>query len=140
MSALTGPHGVARAYVQSPICGVSRMSYHTGRYCRSHAATWNGIPLRVGEPTLGDHLRGFDSRNPWEDWANSGEGDDGELLSGWLLRYSNLAARVPNGRTCAAGAGARGRRKASIARRRTSIYRITTCFIRCSSRFHASGA
>lgn len=154
-----------RAYVQSPICGASRMSFYTGRYCRSHGATWNGIPLRVGEPTLGDHLRplgvrpvivgkthmipdregmewlaidphsaigvtlaecgfepyerddglhpygpfdpdprydtylrekGFDSRNPWEDWANSGEGDDGELLSGWLLRYSNLAARVPD--------------------------------------------
>jgi arylsulfatase A-like enzyme len=154
-----------RAYIQSPICGASRMSYYTGRYCRSHGATWNGIPLRVGEPTLGDHLRqldvrcslvgkthmtpdtagmewlgidpdsligvtvaecgfepferddglhpygpfdpdpayddylrqqGFDSRNPWEDWANSGEGDDGEVLSGWLLRYSNLAARIPN--------------------------------------------
>lgn len=154
-----------RAYVQSPICGASRMSYYTGRYTRSHGATWNGIPLRVGEPTLGDHLRaigvrcalvgkthmipdtegmewlgidprspigvtiaecgfepferddgmhpygpydpnprydeylranGFDSRNPWEDWANSGEGDDGEILSGWLLRYSNLAARISN--------------------------------------------
>ena len=153
-----------RAYVQSPICGSSRMSYYTGRYCRSHGATWNGFPLRVGEPTLGDHLRslgvrpvivgkthmvpdvkgmewlgidpkspigvtvaecgfepyerddglhpygpynpapayddylrrhGFDSRNPWEEWANSAEGDDGELLSGWLLRYNNLAARIP---------------------------------------------
>jgi len=153
-----------RAYVQSPFCGPSRMSFYTGRYCRSHGATWNGFPLRVGEPTLGDHLRplgvrtalvgkthlipdtqgmawlgidpsspigvrtaecgfepyerddgmhpygpfdpdpaydtylrkhGFDSRNPWEDGANSGEDDDGELLSGWLLRYSSLAARVP---------------------------------------------
>jgi len=153
-----------RAYVQSPICGSSRMSYYTGRYCRSHGATWNGFPLRIGEPTLGDHLRslgvrpvivgkthmvadvkgmewlgidpkspigvtvtecgfepyerddglhpygpynpapayddylrrhGFDSRNPWEEWANSAEGDDGELLSGWLLRYNNLAARIP---------------------------------------------
>jgi arylsulfatase A-like enzyme len=153
-----------RAYVQSPICGASRMSYYTGRYCRSHGATWNGFPLRVGEPTLGDHLRrlgvrtaivgkthmtpdlkgmewlgidpnspigvtiaecgfepyerddglhpygpydpdpayndflrrnGFDGRNPWEDWANSAEGDDGEVLSGWLLRYNNLAARIP---------------------------------------------
>ncbi len=153
-----------RAYVQSPFCGPSRMSYYTGRYCRSHGATWNGFPLRVGEPTLGDHLRplgvrtaivgkthmmpdvkgmewlgidpkspigvtvaqcgfepyerddgmhpygpydpnprydeylrsqGFDSRNPWEDWANSAEGDDGEILSGWLLRYNNLPARIP---------------------------------------------
>jgi arylsulfatase A-like enzyme len=153
-----------RAYVQSPFCGPSRMSYYTGRYCRSHGATWNGFPLRVGEPTLGDHLRplgvravivgkthmipdvkgmewlgidphspigvtiaecgfepfdrddglhpyggidpspayddylrrlGFAGDNPWDDWANSAEGDDGELLSGWLMRYSNLAARVP---------------------------------------------
>lgn len=45
------------AYVQSPFCGPSRMSSYTGRYCRSHGATWNGFPLRVGEPTLGDHLR-----------------------------------------------------------------------------------
>lgn len=46
-----------RAYVQSPFCGPSRMSSYTGRYCRSHGSTWNGFPLRVGEPTLGDHLR-----------------------------------------------------------------------------------
>lgn len=45
-------------YVQSPVCGPSRMSAYTGRYVRSHGSTWNGIPLRVGEPTLGDHLRG----------------------------------------------------------------------------------
>ena len=46
-----------RAYVQSPICGPSRMSFYTGRYVRSHGSTWNGFPLRVGEPTLGEHLR-----------------------------------------------------------------------------------
>ncbi len=45
------------AYVQSPVCGPSRMSAYTGRYVRSHGSTWNGVPLRVGEPTLGDHLR-----------------------------------------------------------------------------------
>jgi arylsulfatase A-like enzyme len=152
-----------RAYVQSPFCGPSRMSYYTGRYCRSHGATWNGFPLRVGEPTLGDHLRplgvrtalvgkthmtpdlegmarlgidpashigvlvsqcgfepferddglhpdgpydpdppyddylrahGFGGRNPWNEWANGAAGDDGEVLSGWLLRYVNLPARV----------------------------------------------
>ncbi|MEM1235568.1 MAG: alkaline phosphatase family protein [Pseudomonadota bacterium] len=46
-----------RTYVQSPICGPSRMSFYTGRYARSHGATWNGFPLPVGEQTLGDHLR-----------------------------------------------------------------------------------
>ncbi len=154
-----------RAYVQSPICGPSRMSFYTGRYVRSHGSTWNGFPLRVGEPTLGDHLRrlgvrpvlvgkthmvpdtagmewlgidpksvigttvaqcgfepyerddglhpdgpydpdppydeylrahGFDGENPWEDWANSAEGDDGALLSGWLLQNSDRPARVPD--------------------------------------------
>ncbi|HGG06246.1 MAG TPA: phosphonate monoester hydrolase [Aliiroseovarius sp.] len=46
-----------RAYVQSPICGASRMSTYTGRYASSHGAQWNGFPLRVGEVTMGDHLR-----------------------------------------------------------------------------------
>ena len=154
-----------RAYVQSPCCGPSRMSAYTGRYCRSHGATGNGVPLRVGEPTLGDHLRrigvrpvlvgkthmvadtkgmewlgidprsdvgvhlsecgfdpyerddgihpdgpfnppdlayarylrehGFEGENPWQDWANSAQSDDGELLSGWLMRYNDRPARIP---------------------------------------------
>lgn len=45
------------AFVQSPICGASRMSFYTGRYVSSHGAAWNGFPLRVGERTMGDHLR-----------------------------------------------------------------------------------
>ena len=53
----------SNAYVQSPICGPSRMSFYTGRYMRSHGSHWNGWPLRVGEPTLGDHLRKIGVRN-----------------------------------------------------------------------------
>ena len=152
------------AYVQSPFCGPSRMSSYTGRYCRSHGATWNGFPLRVGEPTLGDHLRrigvspaivgkthmipdtrgmewlgidpgseigvrlsecGFDpferddglhpqgvldpdppyndflrahgvnAPNPWDEHANAGIADDGTLRSGWLMKYANLPANIP---------------------------------------------
>ena len=152
-----------RAYVNAPVCGASRMSYYTGRYCRSHGATWNGFPLRIGEYTLGDHLRelevrsvlvgkthmiadtkgmewlgidpqsdvgvnhaqcgfepylrddgqrrtngphleeydeylreqGYGGDNPWLDWANSIEGDDGEALSGWLIKNNTGPARVP---------------------------------------------
>jgi arylsulfatase A-like enzyme len=46
-----------RCYVQSPVCGASRMSFYTGRYTSSHGASWNGVPLKVGEWTMGDHLR-----------------------------------------------------------------------------------
>ncbi|MGH1353289.1 MAG: sulfatase-like hydrolase/transferase, partial [Methyloligellaceae bacterium] len=45
-----------KAYVQSPVCGPARMSFYTGRYMRSHGSNWNNFPLRVGEPTLGEHL------------------------------------------------------------------------------------
>lgn len=47
----------ANTYVQSPVCGASRMSFYTGRYVSSHGAAWNNFPLKVGEQTLSDHLR-----------------------------------------------------------------------------------
>jgi len=46
-----------RAYVQSGVCGPSRMSYYTGRYVASHGATWNRVPLSLREKTIGDYLR-----------------------------------------------------------------------------------
>ncbi|OSP55602.1 alkaline phosphatase family protein [Pseudoruegeria sp. SK021] len=155
-----------RAFVQSPVCGPSRASCYTGRTAFSHGATWNRVPLPIGELTLGDYLRplgmrtavvgkthmmpdrdamarlgidpkteigmivsqpGFESyerddglhptpllrnkggklryndwlrdhgycgENPWNDYANSAEGPDGALLSGWHLQHSNRPARV----------------------------------------------
>jgi arylsulfatase A-like enzyme len=157
-----------RAYIQSPICGSSRMSTYTGRYVHSHGASWNGIPLKVGELTMGDHLRkagmkcslvgkthmradkegmarlglapdsiigarvaecgfdvferddgmlpegpdgsydpdgakgfnkslrakGYESDNPWHDFANSGIDADGNVLSGWFLKHSSEAANI----------------------------------------------
>ena len=44
------------AYVQSGVCGPSRMSFYTGRYVSSHGATWNRVPLSLAQPTLGDYL------------------------------------------------------------------------------------
>jgi len=52
----------ANAYVQGPVCGVSRMSYYTGRYMASHGSTWNFVPLALHNPTLGDHLRALGLR------------------------------------------------------------------------------
>ncbi len=152
-----------QCYVQAPLCGPSRMSTYTGRYCHSHGATWNGTPIRAGEMTLGDHLRplgmdtilcgkthaapdmegmkrlgidpqsttgkriaecgfdvwermdgefpaglpnlastyqdylrekGYDSDNPWHDFANSGEDEHGNILSGWQLSSSTKPARI----------------------------------------------
>ncbi|MCW9043941.1 MAG: sulfatase-like hydrolase/transferase [Pseudopelagicola sp.] len=158
----------SRAYIQSPICGSSRMSTYTGRYVHSHGASWNGIPLKVGEMTMGDHLRkagmdcvlvgkthmradaegmarlglepdsiigarvaecgfdvferddgmlpegpdgfydpngaksynewlrakGYESDNPWHDFANSGLDADGNVLSGWFLKNSTEPANI----------------------------------------------
>ena len=157
-----------RAYIQSPICGSSRMSTYTGRYVHSHGASWNGIPLKVGEITMGDHLRkagmdcwlvgkthmradaegmarlglepdsligarvaecgfdvferddgmlpegpdgfydpdgakeynkflkakGYESDNPWHDFANSGLDAEGNVLSGWFLKNAPEAANI----------------------------------------------
>lgn len=47
----------SQAYVQSPVCGPSRMSFYTGRYISTHGSTWNTVPLSVSELTIGDHLR-----------------------------------------------------------------------------------
>lgn len=48
----------ANAFVNSGVCGPSRMSYYTGRYPITHGATWNRVPLSVGEMTLGEMLSG----------------------------------------------------------------------------------
>lgn len=43
-----------------------------------------------------DYLRakGYESDNPWHDFANSSLGPDGELHSGWRMRYAAEPARV----------------------------------------------
>lgn len=48
----------SRAFVNSGVCGPSRMSYYTGRYPSSHGAAWNRVPLSINEVTLGEYLAG----------------------------------------------------------------------------------
>jgi arylsulfatase A-like enzyme len=45
------------------------------------------------------HLKelGDGGPNPWHQWANSGRGDDGEILSGWLLKHAAEPAAVAEG-------------------------------------------
>jgi len=37
---------------------------------------------------------GYDGDNPWDTWANAGEGPNGEIMSGWALRNSIYPARI----------------------------------------------
>jgi arylsulfatase A-like enzyme len=54
------------------------------------------LKKRGGKLRYNDYLRmhGYAGENPWNDFANSADGPDGEVLSGWYLRNSNLPARV----------------------------------------------
>ncbi|HET8746331.1 MAG TPA: alkaline phosphatase family protein [Ramlibacter sp.] len=38
--------------------------------------------------------RGYVSDNPWHDFANSGRGPDGEILSGWEMRWAREPAAI----------------------------------------------
>ena len=146
-----------RAFVQSGVCGPSRMSFYTGRYVSSHRATWNRVPLPLDEWLLGDYLdgldhelvlfgkthwlpdeqglarlgtaqapgqparqggfvelarhdghhaepdgpyarwlrdRGYDSPDPWSEFAISTVDASGRVHSGWQMRNVHLPARV----------------------------------------------
>lgn len=55
-------------------------------------------PCQSVDPDLeyNNYLRdlGYQGKNPWHDYANSAEGENGEILSGWKMRYARLPARV----------------------------------------------
>lgn len=56
-------------------------------------------PDKIVNPDLkyNKYLRehGFEGNNPWHEWANSAEGENGEILSGWYMRNNHLPARIP---------------------------------------------
>ena len=37
---------------------------------------------------------GYSGQNPWNDWANSAEGENGEVLEGWYMQHAHRPARV----------------------------------------------
>ena len=55
-------------------------------------------PDQSVDPNLAynNYLRalGYEGDNPWHDFANSAEGPNGEVLSGWQMRHARLPARV----------------------------------------------
>jgi arylsulfatase A-like enzyme len=83
----------SRCYVQSPICGASRMSFYTGRYVASHGAAWNNFPLKVGELTLGDHLRKIDVQS-WLIGKTHMQADEEGMERLGLSANSVIGARV----------------------------------------------
>jgi arylsulfatase A-like enzyme len=54
-------------------------------------------PSSRTRPAYDNYLRahGYEAENPWEEWANSAEGPDDEVLNGWLLSHSGKPARIP---------------------------------------------
>src|SRR5262245_28238294 len=38
--------------------------------------------------------RQYGGANPWHDWANAAQGEDGALASGWAMRHAKKPARV----------------------------------------------
>jgi arylsulfatase A-like enzyme len=83
----------SRAYAQSTICGASRMSFYTGRYVSSHGAAWNNFPLKVGEMTLGDHLRPHGMRS-WLVGKTHMKADDEGMDRLGIARGSIIGARL----------------------------------------------
>jgi arylsulfatase A-like enzyme len=55
-------------------------------------------PDQLVDPNLAYNVylrkQGYEGDNPWHDYANASEGEDGEILSGWFLRNARLPARV----------------------------------------------
>ncbi|MFV0298306.1 MAG: alkaline phosphatase family protein [Hyphomicrobiaceae bacterium] len=52
--------------------------------------------LAGADPAYNQWLRqlGYPGMNPWHEWANSVEGENGEVLSGWSMRNARRPARV----------------------------------------------
>jgi arylsulfatase A-like enzyme len=98
---------VGKTHVEADISGAARMGLPVGDAATSLALQGgfesyerdDGIwppGFKVEGNSYCDYLRaaGYVSDNPWHDFANSGIGQDGSILSGWRMRWAREPARV----------------------------------------------
>lgn len=72
-------------------CGFDPYERDDGLHGSGPAGRYDPRPVRYNQ-----YLReqGYDGDDGWDDWANAGEDEQGNLLSGWLLRNCTRPARV----------------------------------------------
>ncbi|TWG81852.1 arylsulfatase A-like enzyme [Cupriavidus gilardii J11] len=72
-------------------CGFDPYERDDGLHGSGPSGRYDPRPVRYNE-----YLRelGYAGDDGWDDWANAGEDEHGNLLSGWLLRNSTRPARV----------------------------------------------
>lgn len=72
-------------------CGFDPYERDDGLHGSGPSGRYDPKPVRYN-----DYLRelGYAGDDGWDDWANAGEDEHGNLLSGWLLRNSTRPARV----------------------------------------------
>lgn len=106
------PHGVrcavvGKTHVEADGEGAKRLGLDTGHgegllameggfepYARDDGVWPPGF--KVSGNAYCDWLRerGYTGDNPWHDYANSGRGDRGEVLSGWQMRWADKPAAI----------------------------------------------
>lgn len=72
-------------------CGFDPFERDDGLHGSGPAGRYDPKPVRYNE-----YLRqlGYAGDDGWDDWANAGQDEHGNLLSGWLLRNATRPARV----------------------------------------------
>ena len=98
---------VGKTHMAADLAGLKRLGIDPGSALGVHLSECGCEPFdrddglhplgRGPRPAYDNYLRahGYDAENPWEEWANSAEGPDGDVLNGWLLAHGGKPARIP---------------------------------------------
>ena len=86
---LTADDGVGHALAE---CGFVAGERDDGLYPEGPLGFYS-----AKEPRYNDYLRrhGMGGRNPWLEWANSAEDEQGRVLNGFFMEHAHRPARVP---------------------------------------------